>query len=59
VDESIFLYDINVSRSEEYIYGVALRRVDGESGPIDWAKCLYDSSRRSYWLMHIISCVIL
>jgi len=54
VDRSIFLYDINVSRAGENIYGVAVRHVGSESGPIHWATCLYDSSRRLYSLTRII-----
>jgi len=53
VNESIFLYDINVSSAVENIYGVALRHADGESGPIHWTDCLYDSSQRLYSVIHI------
>jgi len=45
VNESVFLYDVNVSRAVENSYGVAVRH-SGENGPIHWATCLYDSSRR-------------
>jgi len=48
VNEVVFLYNINISHAAENIYGVAVRHISGESGPIHWAKCLYDSSQRSY-----------
>jgi len=48
MDQSTFLYDINVRNAAGHLYGVAVKHADGQSGPIQWASCLYDISKRLY-----------
>ena len=49
VDESTFVYDIDVSNAAGHMYGVAVKHSGGQSGPIHWVSCLYSSSERLYF----------
>ena len=54
VRDSAFLYDVNIRTAAGDMYGVAVKHSDGQSGPIHWAKCLYNIAERLYFSYYVM-----